>query len=141
MLNRRSSCAVATFGGQLYAVGGVDGNLCHNTAERLDLVRNAWENIAPMSTRRSTHDLVALDDGLYALGGNDGSNSLSTVEIYDTARNKWSMGKSMSLRRTSLAACSLYCNQLRIEPAKVATTKISTTIDESVTILGEKKDY
>lgn len=96
-----------------------------------------------MNTRRSTHDLVALDEGykqLWCIGGNDGSNSLGTIEVYNIANNTWTKGQAMSLRRTSLAACSLFCNQIRTEPVKLANNKITVCVDESAAMLGDKKD-
>lgn len=52
MNNRRSSSGVATLNGMLYCVGGNDGTMCMSNGERLNVRRNAWEQIAGMNSRR-----------------------------------------------------------------------------------------
>lgn len=52
MTTRRLGVAVAVLGGQLYAVGGSDGQAPLNTVERYDPRANKWTPVAPMSTRR-----------------------------------------------------------------------------------------
>jgi len=52
MVNRRSSCGVATLNGKIYAVGGNDGTLCLSSVERFDQKMNAWENVAALNTKR-----------------------------------------------------------------------------------------
>ena len=53
MINRRSSCGVAALDRMLYVVGGNDGSLCMCSAERFDPLRNAWEAVPSMHSRRS----------------------------------------------------------------------------------------
>ena len=83
-------------------LGGNDGASCLNTMERYDPVADSWTCLAPMNTRRSTHDVTVIDGTLYAVGGNDGSSSLNTIEKYDPETNKWTSVVSMSTRRSSV---------------------------------------
>ena len=82
--------------------GGNDGASCLNTMERYDPVTDSWMCLAPMNTRRSTHDVAVIDGILYAVGGNDGSSSLNSIEKYDPEANKWTCVVSMSTRRSSV---------------------------------------
>lgn len=82
--------------------GGNDGASCLNTMERYDPVADSWTCLAPMNTRRSTHDVAVIDGTLYAVGGNDGSSSLNSIEKYDPETNKWTSVLSMSTRRSSV---------------------------------------
>ena len=70
--------------------------------ERYDPVTDTWTCLAPMSTRRSTHDVAVIDGMLFAVGGNDGSSSLNSTEKYDPETNKWTPVVSMSTRRSSV---------------------------------------
>lgn len=51
-----------------------------STGERFNVRANVWEPVAPMHSRRSTHEVVEAGGYLYALGGNDGSSSLNSCE-------------------------------------------------------------
>ncbi|EEC17539.1 conserved hypothetical protein [Ixodes scapularis] len=109
MHSRRNSCGVAILERSLYAVGGNDGSLCLNSAERFDLAANMWDHVSSMHSRRTTHEVVQADGFLYAVGGNDGSSSLNTVERYDPRHNKWMLVTAMMLRRSSVGAAVLDC--------------------------------
>jgi len=52
MINRRSSSGVAALDRMLYVVAGNDGSLCMCSAERFDPLRNAWETVPSMHSRR-----------------------------------------------------------------------------------------
>ncbi|XP_071447605.1 kelch-like protein 17 [Hetaerina americana] len=116
MSSRRSSSGVAAMpgdegvgGAAVYCVGGNDGTMCMSSGERLNVRRNAWEPIAPMISRRATHELVNVSGRLFAVGGNDGSSSLSSVERYEPRSNKWCAAAPMLARRNSVAAAALDC--------------------------------
>jgi kelch-like protein 17 (actinfilin) len=96
----------------LYCVGGNDGTMCLASGERYNPRRNAWEPLAGMHSRRSTHEVAQIDGHLYAIGGNDGSSSLNSMERYDARLNKWLMVTSMSTRRSSVGAAVLKCFNL-----------------------------
>ena len=55
MINRRSSCGVTALNNKLYVTGGNDGTLCLNSTERYDPVKNGWENVTSMHSRRCVH--------------------------------------------------------------------------------------
>jgi kelch-like protein 19 len=52
MNNRRRGCGVATRDKMLYVVGGFDGSRTMDSVERFDPIRNAWETIPFMNSRR-----------------------------------------------------------------------------------------
>lgn len=91
-----------------FSSGGNDGASCLNTMERYDPVADSWTCLAPMNTRRSTHDVAVIDGTLYAVGGNDGSSSLNSIEKYDPETNKWTSVVSMSTRRSSVGVVVAY---------------------------------
>lgn len=95
--------------------------MCLLSGEKYNLRTATWEPIAPMHSRRSTHEVVEASGYLYALGGNDGSSSLNSVERYDPKTNKWSIVTSMLTRRSSIGASVLECFNLE---KKVIQTSI-----------------
>lgn len=80
MTTRRLGVAVAVLGGQLYAVGGSDGQAPLNTVERYDPRSNKWAPVAPMSTRRKHLGCAVYDGQIYAVGGRDDCTELSSAE-------------------------------------------------------------
>lgn len=107
-----------------------------SSVERFDLRANAWEPVASMNSRRSTHELVPVDPHiLYAIGGNDSSSSLNTVEAYDVKENKWTTVNSMTLRRSSVGATFLECPTLEtpLVPLQSSTLNVHLGSNEVYT--------
>ncbi|XP_014677415.1 PREDICTED: kelch-like protein 3 [Priapulus caudatus] len=125
MLCRRCRAGVAVLNGQVYAVGGFNGNLrvrtvdafapgkdqwtsmqCSamglNSVESFDPGANEWKMVTPMSTRRSSVGVGVVNGLLYAVGGYDGVSRqcLPSVECYHPALNKWTHVVEMSARRS-----------------------------------------
>lgn len=111
--------------GALYVAGGNDGTSCLNSVERYSPKAGAWESVAPMNIRRSTHDLVAMDGWLYAVGGNDGSSSLNSIEKYNPRTNKWVAASCMFTRRSSVGVAVL--ELLNFPPPSSPTLSVSST--------------
>ncbi|KAL6114796.1 uncharacterized protein ACO6RY_05475 [Pungitius sinensis] len=108
MVNRRGNVAVATLGGQIYAVGGADHVRCYSSVERYNPDTDSWStDVAPLSSPRSGVSAVAMDGFLYAIGGHDGVAAVSTVERYDPRMNTWSKQRAMLSRRSGAAAAVL----------------------------------
>lgn len=80
MTTRRLGVAVAVLGGQLYAVGGSDGQAPLNSVERYCPRSNKWTAVAPMSTRRKHLGCAVFDGQIYAVGGRDDCTELSSAE-------------------------------------------------------------
>jgi kelch-like protein 8 len=51
---------LASVGGPIYAIGGLDDNTCFNDVERYDIESNQWSTVAPMNTPRGGVGSVAL---------------------------------------------------------------------------------
>lgn len=56
----RRGIALATLGGPIYAIGGLDDNSCFNDVERYDIESDCWSAVAPMNTPRGGVGSVAL---------------------------------------------------------------------------------
>lgn len=50
---KRCYVSVAACKNYIYAMGGCDGNIRHNTVERYNIEKNQWEYVAPMHYQRS----------------------------------------------------------------------------------------
>lgn len=87
---RRCGVGVAVLNGQLYAIGGHDGNSYLNSVERYDPLTNQWYmDVAPTTSCRTSVGVAVLNSYLYAIGGQDGVSCLNFVEKYDYQTNKW----------------------------------------------------
>lgn len=51
---------MASLGGPIYAIGGLDDNTCFNDVERYDIESDQWSTVAPMITPRGGVGSVAL---------------------------------------------------------------------------------
>lgn len=56
----RRGIALASLGGPIYAIGGLDDNTCFNYVERYDIECDQWSTVAPMITPRGGVGSVAL---------------------------------------------------------------------------------
>lgn len=51
---------MASLGGPIYAIGGLDDNTCFSDVERYDIESDQWSTVAPMNTPRGGVGSVAL---------------------------------------------------------------------------------
>jgi len=103
MAQERFNPVVAALGGQVYAVGGVNGtgNVL-NSAERYDPVANSWSPIASFPHyRNGPWSGTALGGRLYLVSEvripaptSYGADAIG-VDIYDPVTNNWSAGTSL----------------------------------------------
>ncbi|XP_013407609.1 kelch-like protein 18 isoform X2 [Lingula anatina] len=101
MSTLRSRVGVAVLDGQLYAIGGYDGQERLQTVEVFDPVLKHWKLVAPMTSKRSALGVATVDSKLYVCGGYDGVGSLSSVECYDPDTNTWNMVSNMTKHRSA----------------------------------------
>ena len=77
----------------IYAIGGYSGKTILGTAEKYDMMTDAWTEIAPMKTPRRNVGVAVIDNLLYAVGGSnrdDGTRSnLNTMERYNPEKDEW----------------------------------------------------
>lgn len=91
MQTKRCRLGVATLNGQLYAVGGYDGNVFLKTVECFDPSTNKWTYVRPLNKKRSRVAVAATYGKLFAIGGYDGVTNLKSVEMYDPESDTWTM--------------------------------------------------
>ncbi|CAK8685738.1 unnamed protein product [Clavelina lepadiformis] len=104
MNKKRSSHALVSARGLLYALGGWDHGAT-NTAECYDPRNGKWEYIPPMKICRDELTAVVLNNEIYAIGGHDGSNPFSFVEKYNLDTKTWLDVPSMNDVRYGGSAC------------------------------------
>ncbi|CAI9586617.1 unnamed protein product [Staurois parvus] len=81
---------MVTLKGQIYAVGGFDGQSRLSTMERYSSFTNAWTAATPMLEAVSSAGVVTCKNKLYVIGGavND-HQSTDKVQCYDPVEDKW----------------------------------------------------
>ncbi|XP_070578569.1 kelch-like protein 28 [Ptychodera flava] len=98
MATRRSNLSVVVLEGELYALGGYDGETYLRSVEKYCSKTNQWKFVAPMLKSRSCFAAVVLDGMIYAVGGY-GPTYLNSVERYDPGQDSWEMVAPMSDKR------------------------------------------
>mmetsp|Transcript_10855 Transcript_10855/g.20344 ORF Transcript_10855/g.20344 Transcript_10855/m.20344 type:complete len:470 (-) Transcript_10855:92-1501(-) len=89
MPTARDVLAAAAIDGNIYAVGGTDGERAFGTVERFDAEDGTWSNVQPMPTPRAGLAAAAVSRSLYTVGGSDGTRALGTVERYNVGTDQW----------------------------------------------------
>ena len=92
----------------LYVLGGYDGTDALDSAERFDVSRGEWEQVAAMGTGRYACGAVVVDGMLYAVGGRSGDEVLSSVERFDPVSGTWEAVASMKSAREGLGVAALH---------------------------------
>ena len=99
-----NAAATDTTTGNVYSVGGFDGNTNTSNGYVYNPSTQAWSAIASMANSREAPSAQFIGGKLYVVGGWDNSgNPVGEVEIYDPATNTWSTGAS---EPTALAGSS-----------------------------------
>jgi N-acetylneuraminic acid mutarotase len=100
-----ATAAEAAAGGQVYVIGGDDGDLNSNaTNMRYDPTSDTWTARALMPTPRENNVAVALRGKIYVAGGiqvQQSFDGLRTFEVYDIRTNTWTPLAPMSHPRIS----------------------------------------
>jgi len=103
----RAYHGLAALGKMIYCIGGFDGMDYFNSVRRFDPVTHAWEEVAPMNSRRCYVSVTVADDFIYAMGGFDGHIRQNSAERYSPATNQWSLISPMHQQRSDASASSL----------------------------------
>ena len=96
----RTDVGVGALKGQLYAVGGFNGNSgCLASVEAYDPKKDSWERVADMNHNRKNAGVGVVNGLLYAVGGYDGSIR-QDVECYNPDLNQWTYVSPMNIARS-----------------------------------------
>uniref|UniRef100_A0A8C2J3B2 Kelch like family member 28 n=1 Tax=Cyprinus carpio TaxID=7962 RepID=A0A8C2J3B2_CYPCA len=98
MAECRSTLGVVVLAGELYALGGYDGQYYLQSVEKYGPKLKEWQPVAPMTKSRSCFATAALDGMIYAIGGY-GPAHMNSVERYDPSKDSWDMVASMADKR------------------------------------------
>ncbi|KAG7257688.1 hypothetical protein CRUP_033872 [Coryphaenoides rupestris] len=103
----RNRVGVAVVDGAIYAVGGSQGSVHHDTVERWDPETNRWTFVRPMVVARLGAGVAACGGALYVVGGYDGQNRWKTADRYQPDTNTWHPLAPMSIVRSGLGLVCL----------------------------------
>lgn len=108
LVPRHQFSAIPIANGNIYIIGGTDGNTELNRVDVYNPQTKSWQAAAPMPTaRRCLASVLAQDGKIYAIGGLAGDASLTTVEVFDPVTNTWSSNTPLSVGRWYLGAAAL----------------------------------
>jgi len=88
----------------IFAIGGLDDNMCYNNVEKYDPVQDSWRNVANLRIHRGGVCAVTLNSEVYAIGGNDGVQSKACCEKYSPLLDRWEDIPLMQQRRAGAGA-------------------------------------
>ncbi|XP_071451571.1 kelch-like protein 10 [Hetaerina americana] len=103
----RAYHGIVALNGNIYVIGGFDGNNYFNTMRQYNPVMKTWTDRACMYTPRCYVSTCVLDGQIYALGGYDGHLRLKSGERYTPSCNQWDMIAPMHLQRSDAGASAL----------------------------------
>ena len=90
-----NAAATDTTTGNVYSVGGFDGNTNVSNGYVYNPSTQAWTGIAGMANAREAPSAQFIGGKLYVVGGWDNSgNPVGALEIYDPGTNTWTTGAS-----------------------------------------------
>eukprot|EP00808_Paulinella_micropora_P002951 g14699.t1 len=116
MRTPRVGCAAAVLKDNLYVVGGMSSDpsqtspgkssklVALSSAVRYIASKRVWEEIPPMSYKRSMPAVAVLNGELYVVGG---SHSTNQIEKFNPETDTWSLLPPMKSRREQCAAVVL----------------------------------
>jgi len=104
MNSSRTKHGMAYLNGQIFVVGGYDGNSILNSIERHDPRSGSWDVLAPMSKALMYSSVVTSGNHLYVIGGRGVDKPLNFVQSYDTRNGKWEALASMNVERQGASA-------------------------------------
>ena len=104
-------CAVVTFQGLLYVVGGMEQkeNNLLSTVQRYNPDTNLWQVVPSLSSPRFSVCAVATRSHLYAIGGKSDGKRVNIVERFDPKEKAWCLVAPTLERR--VFACGAAVNE------------------------------
>jgi N-acetylneuraminic acid mutarotase len=105
MPTARGELGVAAADGNIYAIGGFNGNSQLNVNEEYAPSTNSWTSKSPMPTARSGFAIAVYNNKIYCIGGTVGNNEfVGNNEVYDPSTDTWQTEASMPTPRADLSA-------------------------------------
>lgn len=110
-------CAVGAINGCLYVLGGFAKACALKCVWRYDPRRNAWTEVAPMTTARAYCKTAFLNNKLYVVGGvnrgRGGLTPLQSAEVYDPVTNTWTQISNMPFARSQVLPTAFLADMLK----------------------------
>lgn len=92
--------------GNVFILGGFDGQSYFNTIRRLDLEKLACFEEPPMNHRRCYISSTSLNGYIYVMGGMDGHSRLRAAERFSLKDRQWEILPDMNEKRSDASACA-----------------------------------
>ena len=99
--------AAAAMNGQIWVVGGWDGQAYLKAVEVYDVATGRWSQVKSMLEPRCYAAMAVMDGKLYVAGGYYGQVNLDSVEVYDPASDEWTSLPRMACPRRGLGLAAL----------------------------------
>ncbi|XP_026481659.1 kelch-like protein 17 [Ctenocephalides felis] len=138
MLQKRTSHALCSVNGALYAFGGVqkesneDDNDILQTVEMYSPELNKWCYVSSMPDSRAMFSSAVLDEFIYIFGGNSSriqqTENSGTVERYDTLNDRWSQLQPMPLVSSNNSRAVAYRNRIYVIGGITKDKQIQNTV-------------
>lgn len=94
----RSRLALASYGDQIYAIGGTTPDGFSKSVERFDPEQNTWISLASKPTAVADIQAAVIGGRIYVPGGRDSSGQpLDIFEIYDPGEDLWINGATLPM--------------------------------------------
>ncbi|KAM2984074.1 hypothetical protein FF2_009927 [Malus domestica] len=128
----RSYASAAQLYGNLYVIGGSNGQVCYDTdVEMLDLNAGRWIHTQSMLQKRMALAAVELKGVLYATGGYDGNSYLNTVDRFDPRERSWTKIASLHSKRS--------CHSSVVLSEKMGYSA-AAVVEDTIYVIGGMKD-
>jgi N-acetylneuraminic acid mutarotase len=103
----RRGAAAAAINGQIWVVGGWDGQAYLKAVEVFDMATGRWSQVKSMLEPRCYAAMAVMDGKVYVAGGYYGQVNLDSVEMYDSVTDEWKALPRMACPRRGLGLAAL----------------------------------
>ncbi|XP_017291098.1 kelch-like protein 10 [Kryptolebias marmoratus] len=101
-------CSCLYLSGNIYCVGGSDGDHYLSSVQRFDLATQTWQEVGSMHVARCYVSVVVLDGCIYAMGGCDKYETHASAEQFDPDTNQWTLIAPMHEPRADAGSATLH---------------------------------
>ena len=107
MPSARGALGIAVYQGQIYAIGGYDGEQNSGATEIYNPKTDTWSTAAPLMAPRDHLAVATTGSRIYAIGGRSNlkyRQNTSVMESYDPDTNQWQYKASLPTARSGIGA-------------------------------------